>query len=231
MVRKVVKLVLVRHGESIANRDNVYTGWNDVALSAKGIQQAKSAGLKVAQISNFAPTHIHTSVLSRAIITANIIADICDFLYLPITKTWRLNERHYGALRGINKDVSRKVFGKEQVLKWRRGFDSVPPLLAQPVQDRRYQNCDMHLMPQGESLHQTQRRLMPYYIDHIAPELLAGRDQLIVAHGSSLRALIKKIEDISDTDIVKLEVPNAQPIVYTFDENLNIVKKEILKND
>lgn len=224
----MVKLVLVRHGESTANRDNVYTGWNDVALSPKGIEQAKQAGLKVEKIPNFVPTHIHTSVLSRAIITANIIADICNFLYLPIIKTWRLNERHYGALRGINKDVSRKVFGKDQVLKWRRGFDSVPPLLAAPVQDRRYQNCDMHLMPQGESLHQTQKRLMPYYVDKIAPELLLDHDQLIVAHGSSLRALIKKLENISDSDIVKVEVPNAQPIVYTLDEHLRIIKKEIL---
>lgn len=225
----MVKLVLVRHGESTANADNVYTGWNDVPLSKKGIEQAKHAGLQVEKISDFMPTHIHTSVLSRAIVTANIIADICSFLYLPITKTWRLNERHYGALRGINKDVSRKVFGKEQVLEWRRSFDSVPPKLARPVQDRRYKYCDMHLMPQGESLHQTQERLMPYFWDNIAPELLAGHDQLVVAHGSSLRALIKKIENISNQDIVKVEVPNAQPIVYTFDENLKIIKKEILK--
>lgn len=229
MVVVLVKLVLVRHGESTANADNVYTGWNDVPLSPKGIEQAKHAGLQVEKISDFMPTHIHTSVLSRAIVTANIIADICSFLYLPITKTWRLNERHYGALRGINKDVSRKVFGKEQVLEWRRSFDSVPPKLARPVQDRRYKCCDMHLMPQGESLHQTQERLMPYFWDKIAPELLAGHDQLIVAHGSSLRALIKKIENISNQDIVKVEVPNAQPIVYTFDENLKIIKKEILK--
>lgn len=229
MVVVLVKLVLVRHGESTANADNVYTGWNDVPLSKKGIEQAKHAGLQVEKISDFMPTHIHTSVLSRAIVTANIIADICSFLYLPITKTWRLNERHYGALRGINKDVSRKVFGKEQVLEWRRSFDSVPPKLARPVQDRRYKYCDMHLMPQGESLHQTQERLMPYFWDNIAPELLAGHDQLVVAHGSSLRALIKKIENISNQDIVKVEVPNAQPIVYTFDENLKIIKKEILK--
>ena len=228
MVRNLVKLVLVRHGESIANRDNVYTGWNDVPLSKKGIEQAKDAGLKVAKIPDFVPTHIHTSVLSRAIMTANIIADVCSFLYLPITKTWRLNERHYGALRGINKDVSKKIFGKEQVLKWRRGFDSVPPLLTQPVQDRRYQKYDMRLMPQGESLHQTQERLMPYFWDHIAPELMSGHDQLIVAHGSSLRALIKKIEGISNEDIVKVEVPNAEPIVYTFDSDLHIIKKEIL---
>ena len=197
-------------------------------LTKKGKKQEKKAGELINTISDFAPTHIHTSVLSRAIMTANIIADVCSFLYLPITKTWRLNERHYGALRGINKDVSKKIFGTKQVLEWRRGFDSVPPLLTQPVQDRRYQKYDMRLMPQGESLHQTQERLMPYFWDHIAPELMAGHDQLVVAHGSSLRALIKKIEDISNEDIVKVEVPNAEPIVYTFDTNLHIIKKEIL---
>ena len=130
--------------------------------------------------------------------------------------------------KNIPDDVSKKIFGTKQVLEWRRGFDSVPPLLTQPVQDRRYQKYDMRLMPQGESLHQTQERLMPYFWDHIAPELMAGHDQLVVAHGSSLRALIKKIEDISNEDIVKVEVPNAEPIVYTFDTNLHIIKKEIL---
>lgn len=224
----MAKLVLIRHGESTANRDNIYTGWSDVPLSLKGVEQAKVAGLKVAQIPDFVPTHIHTSVLSRAIMTAYIVADICGFLYLPITKTWRLNERHYGALRGMNKDVSRKVYGKEQVLEWRRGFDSIPPLLDEPVQDRRYKKYDMKLMPRGESLHQTQQRLMPYFVEKIAPELLKGHDQLVVAHGSSLRALIKKMENISNKDIVKLEVPNAQPIVYNFDKNLKITNKEIL---
>ena len=226
--RKLAKLVLVRHGESIANRDNVYTGWNDVPLSKKGIEQAKNAGLKVEKIAGFVPTHIHTSVLSRAIMTANIIADVCSFLYLPITKTWRLNERHYGALRGINKDVSKKIFGTKQVLECSTDFDTVTPFLTHPGHDRRYQKYDMRLMPQGESLHQTQERLMPYFWDHIAPELIAGHDQLVVAHGSSLRALIKKIEDISNEDIVKVEVPNAEPIVYTFDTDLHIVKKEVL---
>lgn len=225
----MVKLVLVRHGESIANAANVYTGWNDVALTKKGEQQAKQAGELINQLTDFYPTHIHTSVLSRAIMTANIVADTCNFLYLPITKTWRLNERHYGALRGLNKDISRKVFGKEQVLLWRRSFDSVPPQQGSPIIDRRYKMCDQHLMPRAESLHQTQLRLMPYYYDEIASRLLMGEDQLIVAHGSSLRALIKKLENIDNHDIVNLEVPNAQPIVYTMDDNLNIINKNILK--
>ena len=225
----MVKLVLVRHGESVANAANVYTGWNDVPLTNKGEEQARHAGKLINRISDFNPTHIHTSVLSRAITTANIVVDVCNLLYLPITKTWRLNERHYGALRGLNKNISRKVFGAEQVLEWRRGFDSVPPKQGSPIIDRRYRFCDQHLMPRAESLHQTQLRLMPYYYDEVASRMLMGEDQLIVAHGSSLRALIKKIENISDHDIVKLEVPNAQPIIYTMDDHLNIINKEILK--
>lgn len=225
----MAKLVLVRHGESVANALNVYTGWNDVPLTEKGKQQAQAAGELINTLSDFAPTQIHTSVLSRAIVTADIVAQTCGFLWLPITKTWRLNERHYGALRGLNKDISRKVFGSKQVLLWRRSFDSVPPKQGSPIIDRRYRRFDQHLMPRAESLHQTQKRLMPYYDDHVAPRLLQGEDQLIVAHGSSLRALIKKLEHINNQDIVNLEVPNAQPIVYTMDDQLNIVNKEILR--
>lgn len=224
----MVKLVLVRHGESLANSANVYTGWNDVALSSKGIQQAKKAGKQVSQIVDFNPTHIHTSVLSRAIVTANIIADVSNFLYLPMTKTWRLNERHYGALRGINKDTSRIIYGKKKVREWRRGFDSMPPLLNEPFHDRRYKNIDINCVPVGESLHQTQNRLMPYYYENIASQLLQGHDQLVVAHGSSLRALIKKLEKINNQEIINLEVPNAEPIVYTLNCQLDIIDKEIL---
>lgn len=225
----MAKLVLVRHGESVANAANVYTGWNDVPLTKKGEEQAEKAGELIKTISDFAPIHIHTSVLSRAIVTANIVADVCNLLWLPMTKTWRLNERHYGALRGLNKDISRKVFGVEQVLLWRRSFDSVPPKQGSPMIDRRYKHFDQHLMPRAESLHQTQKRLMPYYYDHIASRLMNGEDQLIVAHGSSLRALIKKLEQINDHDIVKLEVPNAEPIVYTMDDHLKIINKQILR--
>ncbi len=204
----MAKLVLVRHGESVANAANVYTGWNDVPLTKKGEEQAEKAGELIKTISDFAPTHIHTSVLSRAIVTANIVADVCNVLWLPMTKTWRLNER---------------------VLLWRRSFDSVPPKQGSPMIDRRYKHFDQHLMPRAESLHQTQKRLMPYYYDHIASRLINGEDQLIVAHGSSLRALIKKLEQINDHDIVKLEVPNAEPIVYTMDEHLKIINKQILR--
>lgn len=224
----MVKLVLLRHGESTANSANVYTGWNDVALTAKGRNQAQTAGELINQIPDFHPTHIHTSVLRRAIITANIVADVCHFLYLPITKTWRLNERHYGKLRGINKDLSREIFGEEQVRKWRRGFYEIPPA-GDAVTAVCYDKCDRKRLPRAESLYQTQKRLMPYYHDQVASRLLKGEDQLIVAHGSSLRALIKKLEQIDNHDILKLEVPNAQPIIYTFDKQLNITKKEILR--
>lgn len=223
----MVKLVLLRHGESLANKSNVYTGWNDVALTAKGRAQAEAAGNLINLIPQYDPTHIHTSVLMRAIVTANIVADICHFLYLPLTKTWRLNERHYGNLRGINKEESKKIFGKEQVLEWRRGFYAIPPA-GKKVSSRRYASCDYHLLPRAESLYQTQLRVWPYYQDHVANRLKMGEDQLIVAHGSSLRALIKKLENINDQDIIKLEVPNAEPIIYTFNPQLEIIDKKIL---
>jgi 2,3-bisphosphoglycerate-dependent phosphoglycerate mutase len=225
----MVQLVLVRHGQSTANLANEYTGWNDVSLTDYGRQQAAIAGKKIAALADFAPTCVHTSLLSRAILTADIIMDVCQQSYLPLYKTWRLNERHYGALRGLNKNASRTVFGSQQVLAWRRGFDAVPPKLGSPAIDRRYAQLDPHLLPRAESLHDTQRRVLPYYFDQIARRLRAGEDQLVVAHGSSLRALIKFLEAISDQDIIHLEVLNAEPIVYRFSADLKIVNKEILK--
>lgn len=224
----MVKLVLLRHGESTANQANIYTGWNDVPLTANGCLQAVQAGKLLQQLPDFKPTHIHTSILSRAIQTANLTAETCHWLWLPITKTWRLNERHYGALRGLNKDVSRKVFGKSQVLEWRRGFDSVPPAQGSPLISRRYHDCDPRQLPRAESLHQTQQRLLPYFWDAVVPALRRGEDQLIVAHGSSLRALIKYLERIDDHAIIHLEVPNAQPIVYELDDQFRIIMKRIL---
>ncbi|WEV41072.1 2,3-diphosphoglycerate-dependent phosphoglycerate mutase [Lactobacillus sp. ESL0681] len=223
----MVKLVLVRHGESTANSANIYTGWNDVALTKKGRMQAENAGQLITQLADFKPTRLHTSILSRAIETANIIADVSNFLYLPITKTWRLNERNYGKLRGLNKDLSRQIYGEQQILKWRRGFYAVPPK-GKPIIDRRYHNCDFAHLPQAESLYQTQQRLLPYYYNQIASRLAKAEDQLVVAHGSSLRALIKQLEKITDQEIVNLEVPNAEPIVYTLDDQLEIIDKKIL---
>jgi 2,3-bisphosphoglycerate-dependent phosphoglycerate mutase len=224
----MAKLVLIRHGESTANRDNVYTGWSDVPLTAKGMQQAHQAGQAIAQL-GIEFDAVHTSMLKRAIITANVVLDNLNQNWLPITKTWRLNERHYGALRGQNKDETRRIYGKEQVALWRRSFNAVPPLLDQPDDDRRYAVNGILSEPRGESLHMAYDRLLPYWIDQLAPRLMDGQNQLVVAHGSSLRALIKYLENISDQGINGVEVENGEPIVYDMAPDLTIQRKVILK--
>lgn len=223
----MVKLVLIRHGESAANFSNTYTGWSDVPLTAQGIQQAQAAGQALAQLA-LPFSHVHTSVLKRAIQTAYLVQEEIGQNWLPITKSWRLNERHYGALRGLNKDKTRALFGADQVARWRRSFSNRPPLLAQPRRSRAYHAFPGTIVPRGESLKDAERRLIPYWLDEIAPRLLAGENQLVVAHGSTLRALIKYLEQISDAGIDHVEVANAQPIVYTLDDQLAIVAKEIL---
>lgn len=218
----MVKLVMVRHGESIANALNQYTGWSDVGLTQEGYVQAHVAAEK---LKGFEFEHVHTSVLKRAIITAYIIQDELNQNYVPITKTWRLNERHYGDLRGQNKDATRREFGIEQVHQWRRSFYSVPPKLAQPDPSiGPYKYLDPRIMPTAESLYQAYQRIIPYYVDQVAPRLLDGHDQLIVAHGSTIRALIKYIEKISDKDIDGVEVANGKPLVYELDNKLRILK-------
>lgn len=221
------KLVIVRHGQSLANASNTFTGWNDVDLSEKGIEQAKHAA-HLLDGQDFWPTMVHTSVLMRAIKTANIIMEENNWLYLPQQKTWRLNERHYGALRGINKDQARIDFGAEQVRKWRRDFNEVPPLLPKADTDCRYAQLDARSIPRGESLAMSYGRIIAYYLDQIAPHLRRGEDQLVVAHGSSLRLLVKFLEDVSDKDSSEIEILNAEPIIYELDDNLNIVSKTVL---
>lgn len=217
-------LVLLRHGESTANQEGVYTGWNDVPLTDKGRRQAEEAG-HILAATNFTPSQVHTSVLIRAITTANIVMNVCGFLYLPLFKSWRLNERHYGALRGLNKEDTKIVFGQQQVRYWRRGFTSLPPLLGSDNHDRRYKTLDPSLLPRSESLQDTQRRVLSYYFAKIAPQLRRGRDQLVVAHGSSIRVLIKYLEDISDGGLNQIVVPNAKPIIYRMDDQLKIIDK------
>ena len=224
----MVKLVLIRHGQSLANKENVYTGWNDAPLTKKGIIQARHAGYLLRHEKISFQT-AHTSVLMRAIKTANIVLDEIGQSYLPIYKTWRLNERHYGALRGLNKDYTRELYGEERVALWRRSFYTVPPLLKVQDQDRRYAQVPSQSLPRGESLKMAYDRIVPYWTEMIAPRLLAGENQLVVAHGSTLRALIKFLEHISDQGIDGVEVENGVPIVYDLDRYLKIIEKRIIK--
>ncbi|ANK59073.1 2,3-bisphosphoglycerate-dependent phosphoglycerate mutase [Loigolactobacillus backii] len=223
----MVKLMLLRHGESTANRENVYTGWSDVPLTAQGIQEAHQAGQLIRR-TGLSFSAVHTSYLKRAIITANIVMDELDQSYLPIYKTWRLNERHYGALRGQNKEATRQEYGVEQVAKWRRSYTTVPPKLTQPDFERRYTRLGYDFEPRAESLQMALQRLVPYWLDQIGPRLIDHKNQLIVAHGSTLRALIKYLENISDQGIDGVEVANGQPILYTLRSDLSIQDKQIL---
>ncbi|MFC6322880.1 2,3-bisphosphoglycerate-dependent phosphoglycerate mutase [Companilactobacillus baiquanensis] len=218
----MVKLIMVRHGESIANALNRYTGWSDVNLTKMGEQQAHQAAK---QLKGMEIEHVHTSVLKRAILTAYLIQDDLNINYVPITKTWRLNERHYGALRGQNKDKTRTEYGVEQVRLWRRSYYTMPPKLSKPDANvGPYKYLDPKVMPLSESLFQAYNRIIPYYIDSVAPRLLDGKNQLIVAHGSTIRALIKYLERISDKDIDGVEVANGKPLIYELDDKLEIIK-------
>ncbi|USS84902.1 2,3-diphosphoglycerate-dependent phosphoglycerate mutase [Fructilactobacillus myrtifloralis] len=222
----MTKLVLIRHGESIANQQHVFTGWNDVALTEQGQREAVAAGAKLNQL-HLAFGAVHTSYLKRAIQSANIVLDELDQLWIPQYKTWRLNERHYGALRGRKKPVVREEVGEDQFMQWRRSFTAVPPRLDWVTPKRRYARIGVR-EPRAESLQMAYERLIPYWQDQLAPRLLQHQNQLVVAHGSSLRALIKYLEQLSDDAIDGVEVPNAEPIVYTLDEHLHIQQKQIL---
>ncbi|MBK0041375.1 MULTISPECIES: 2,3-bisphosphoglycerate-dependent phosphoglycerate mutase [Leuconostoc] len=213
----VAKLVLVRHGESTANRDNEFTGWTDVPLTAKGKTQAHQVGQVLSRY-QLTFDNVYTSYLQRAIITAYIIMDEMQQAWVPINKTWRLNERHYGALRGLNKDDAREKYGVNQVALWRRSYTAVPPLLEKVRPNRRY---PINIEPRGESLKMASDRLIPYWTSAILPQLKNGENVLMVAHGSTLRALIKYIEDISDDDIDGLEIGNGEPILYEYDTNFS----------
>jgi 2,3-bisphosphoglycerate-dependent phosphoglycerate mutase len=219
-------LVMMRHGESQANQDNIFTGWTDVGLTKLGRLQAQQAAQKIA-LQRFLFTDVHCSMLKRSIVTANIVCEELNQLYIPIHKTWRLNERHYGALRGLNKDVVKQQYGAKQVALWRRSYAAVPPQLNQPDHDRRYERLGLN-EPLGESLQMTEARILPYWNDHIAGALLDGHNQLLVAHGSTLRALIKFLDQIPDDQIDHVEVNNGEPIMYEFDEHLNILSKQFL---
>lgn len=222
-----VKLVLVRHGQSVLNLENVFTGWIDAKLSPLGIEEAQNAG-KLIKEAGIEFDTVHTSVLSRAIQTAFYALNELDQLYLPVKKSWRLNERHYGALQGLNKAETAEKYGDEQVHIWRRSYDTRPPLLEGKMDDPRYKDMDDSQFLQGECLKDTLERVMPYWIDNISVDLKKGNDVLVAAHGNSLRSLVKYLEKISDEEILNLEIATGEPIVYEIDEDLNIVSKEIL---
>ena len=219
------KLILVRHGESTWNLENKFTGWTDVDLSERGIEEARKAG-KLLKKSNIRFQVSYTSVLRRAIATHFYLASEADLLWVSSVQSWRLNERHYGALQGLNKAETAEKYGEEQVKIWRRSFDVAPPLLDEkdprnPKFEEKYNQLDPDVLPLGESLKQTIHRVLPFWEDTIVPSLLQRKMVLVTAHGNSLRALVKHIEKISDEDIVNLEIPTGIPQIYELDENLN----------
>ena len=219
------KLVLLRHGESDWNRENRFTGWTDVDLSTQGVAEARAAG-KLLKSEGYAFDQAFTSVLKRAIRTLWIALDELDRLWLPVEKSWRLNERHYGALQGLNKAEMAAKFGEQQVLVWRRSYDIPPPALA--TDDQRYEGRDPRYagvkVPLTECLKDTVARVVPYWEGTIAPAVRAGKRVLIAAHGNSLRALVKHLDGIGDAEIVKLNIPTGIPLVYELDERLKPLK-------
>ena len=226
------KLVFIRHGQSEWNLKNLFTGWVDVNLSEQGEQEAKEAGRKLKE-AGIEFDQAYTSVLTRAIKTLHFALEESGQLWIPEEKSWRLNERHYGALQGKNKKAAAEKYGDEQVHIWRRSYDVLPPLLdandeGSAANDRRYANLDPRIIPGGENLKVTLERVIPFWEDKIAPDLLAGKNVIVAAHGNSLRALTKYIEQISDEDIMNVEMATGQPVVYDLDDKLNIVNKEKL---
>ncbi len=226
------KLVFIRHGQSEWNLKNLFTGWVDVNLSEQGEQEAKEAGRKLKE-AGIEFDQAYTSVLTRAIKTLHFALEESGQLWIPEEKSWRLNERHYGALQGKNKQAAAEKYGDEQVHIWRRSYDVLPPLLdandeGSAANDRRYANLDPRIVPGGENLKVTLERVIPFWEDKIAPDLLAGKNVIVAAHGNSLRALTKYIEQISDEDIMNVEMATGQSVVYDLDDKLNIVNKEKL---
>ena len=216
---------MIRHGESAWNRENRFTGWTDVDLSERGRDEARMAG-KLLQEQGYTFDLAFTSVLKRAIKTLGLVLDEMDLLWIDTVKSWRLNERHYGALQGLNKAETAAKYGDEQVHLWRRSYDVVPPLLPDadprlPDADPRYQGLDPAQLPRGESLKLTVERALPFWDEEVKPALQAGMKPLLVAHGNSMRALIKYIDGVSDNAIVGLEIPTGVPLIYQFDDDLH----------
>lgn len=229
-----MKLVLIRHGESEWNKLNLFTGWTDVGLSEKGIIEANEAGFLLKE-NNFDFDVCYCSYLKRAINTLNIVLERMDRQWLPVIKTWKLNERHYGALQGLNKAETAEKYGEEQVKLWRRSFDVPPPALDKddkrcPHNQAPYRNVDKSELPYNESLKDTIERVIPYYEEVIKKDMLGGKRVLITAHGNSLRALVKYLDNLTDEEIISVNIPTGIPLVYEFDDNFKVTNKYYLGN-
>jgi len=227
------KLVLLRHGESTWNKENRFTGWTDVDLSEKGREEAAEAG-RLLKEGGYTFDRAYTSLLKRAIRTLTIALDGLDLLWLPVEKDWRLNERHYGALQGLNKAETAAKFGDEQVHIWRRSYDVLPPLLEDsdersPSHDPRYKG--LKNLPKGEALKQTVDRMLPYWNETIAPAVKRGEKVLVAAHGNSLRALVKHLDGMSEAEIMELNIPTGIPLVYELDSNLKPIRHYYLGDE
>jgi len=223
-----IKVVLLRHGESTWNKENKFTGWTDVDLSEKGLEEAREAG-RTLKKEGFVFDVAYTSVLKRAIRTLWLTLDGMDLMWIPIHHSWRLNERHYGALQGLNKAEMAAQYGEEQVLVWRRSYDIRPPALEaddprHPANEEKYNSVDRKDLPQAECLKDTVERFLPYWHETIAPALKEGKRVIIAAHGNSLRALVKYLDNIADDKIVGLNIPTGIPLVYELDKDLRPVK-------
>lgn len=226
------KVVLLRHGESQWNLDNRFTGWTDVDLTEKGIMEAKNAGI-VLKENGFTFDIAFTSVLRRALRTLWITLDEMDLLWIPVIKNWRLNERHYGALQGLNKAETAALHGDEKVLIWRRSYDVPPPPLEKtdsrfPGSDPRYKEMDEKDIPLTECLKDTVERFLPFWHSNIAPTIKTGKKVIIAAHGNSLRALVKYLDNMSDQEILALNIPTGMPLIYELDKNLQPIKNYYL---
>ncbi len=216
-------LILLRHGQSTWNQENLFTGWVDVRLSDQGVEEAKRAG-QLLRDAGLLPDVLHTSLLSRAIQTANLALESADRLWIDVKRSWRLNERHYGALQGLDKAETQKKFGQEQFMLWRRSFDTPPPVLDDDSEfsqahDARYAGLGNEL-PRTECLRDVVQRMLPYWESDIATDLRAGKTVLVTAHGNSLRALVKHLDGISDDDIAELNIPTGIPLVYRLGDDL-----------
>jgi len=228
------QLILLRHGESVWNRENVFTGWTDVDLSEQGMVEARQAGKRLLA-DGLRFDVAFTSVLKRAIRTLWIVLDEMDLMWIPVERSWRLNERHYGALQGLNKAEMAQRYGDEQVHIWRRSYAVRPPALAaddprHPRFDPRYAGLDPSELPATESLADTLLRVMPYWHVAIVPRLQAGQSVLVSAHGNSLRALVKHLDGVSDDDIPALNIPTGVPLLYEFDDGLGVLQHRYLEN-